>query len=59
MTCDLEGSSNVVSTCDYGGVLAGSLVAEFVVLVVAMVISFLIYMCIRKKRFGQIFVMFL
>ncbi|KAL5486605.1 hypothetical protein EMCRGX_G019107 [Ephydatia muelleri] len=31
------GSSNLVSTCNCGGVLAGSLVAEFVVLAVAMV----------------------
>ena len=45
MTCDLEGSSNLVSTCNCGGVLAGSLVAEFVVCVVTMVI---INLCIIR-----------
>eukprot|EP00731_Ephydatia_muelleri_P018842 Em0011g882a len=35
------GSSNLVSTCNCGGVLAGSLVAEFVVLVITMVIIIL------------------
>ena len=38
MTCDIKGASNSMSISSYGGVLAGSLIAEFVVLAVAMVI---------------------
>eukprot|EP00731_Ephydatia_muelleri_P018890 Em0011g930a len=44
------GSSNLVSTCNCGGVLAGSLVAEFVVLAVAMVIiNIFVIIYLRKK----------
>eukprot|EP00731_Ephydatia_muelleri_P019006 Em0011g1046a len=45
------GSSNLISTSYWGGVLAGSLVTEFVVLAVAMVIiAFIIAMHKRKRR---------
>ena len=60
MTCDLEGSSNLVSTCNCGGVLAGSLVAEFVVLAVAMVtINIFVIIYLRKKRCDQTAMMFM
>eukprot|EP00731_Ephydatia_muelleri_P018917 Em0011g957a len=48
------GSSNLVSTCNCGGVLAGSLVAEFVVLVVTMVI---INLCIIMFSVAQVTIM--
>ena len=57
MTCDLEGSSNLVSTCNCGRVLAGSLVAEFVVLAVAMVTINIFVL--RKKRCDQTAMMFM
>eukprot|EP00731_Ephydatia_muelleri_P018864 Em0011g904a len=44
------GSSNLASTCNCGGVLAGSLVAEFVILAVAMVtIILFVIIYLRKK----------
>ncbi|KAL5486620.1 hypothetical protein EMCRGX_G019124 [Ephydatia muelleri] len=44
------GSSNLVSTCNCGGVLAGSLVAEFVVLAVAMTAGFITLMSLSGTR---------
>eukprot|EP00731_Ephydatia_muelleri_P018856 Em0011g896a len=44
------GSSNLVSTCNCGGVLAGSLVAEFVVLAVAMVTIILFFIIYLRKK---------
>ncbi|KAL5486614.1 hypothetical protein EMCRGX_G019117 [Ephydatia muelleri] len=44
------GSSNLVSTCNCGGVLAGLLVAEFVVLAVAMVIIILFVIIYLRKK---------
>ncbi|KAL5486600.1 hypothetical protein EMCRGX_G019102 [Ephydatia muelleri] len=47
MTCDFEGSSNLVSTCNC---VTGSLVAEFVVLAVAMeTIILFVVIYLRKK----------
>ena len=51
MTCDVEGTPNNMSNSYSGGVLAGSLIAEFVILVVAMVIIVIVLVIyMRRKR---------
>eukprot|EP00731_Ephydatia_muelleri_P012812 Em0007g122a len=48
------GSSNLASTCNCGGVLAGSLVAEFVVLAVAMV-TIIVFVIIYLRKKSNVF----
>ena len=50
MTCDVEGTPNNMCNSYSGGVLAGSLIAEFVILVVVMVIIVIVVEYYRWKQ---------
>ena len=50
MICDVEGPPNISPILYWGGVLAGSLIAEFVVLMVVMaIITAVIVTCMNKR----------
>ena len=56
MTCDVEGTPNNMCYSYYGGVLAGSLIAEFVILVVVRMIIVVVVEYYRwKQRYGLYF----
>ena len=55
MICDVEGSPNSKPFSYWEEVLAGSLIAEFVVLMVAMAIIIAVMTIYMKKRYGLIF----